>query len=189
MLLIYELYIPQICFIEDNSHDSLACTNWTVDFSVHFIDTYWISLSHKSIKYILAKLFTLDNNFFAYRMKFFIKCRQSVYSVCLFSYSWCDWTRVQSIKASSSNNWNLRSPWDKDLYFSCFKSLQDLTFQEGRLRKASNHENKINLFFFCLNLRNKLLDFTLNILKQRLEKRCHQRSGNLNIRCTFYLNL
>jgi len=84
VLLIDELNIRQISFIEDDAHDSLSRPHRTVYLGVDFINTHRISLSHEGIEDIFAKLLPFNHHLFALRVQFGVKDCESVDAVCLF---------------------------------------------------------------------------------------------------------
>ena len=184
MSFVNKLNIRKFSLIKDDSHDCLSCSNRAVYFGVHFFNTYWISFPDKSIKNVLAKLFSLYYHFFALWMHLFIKHCQSIYTICLFCYSWCYWPWVQTVKACTSDYWYLGTTRNQHLNFVVFKFFKDFVFQEWRFRKPSDHEDEVYLLLFWIDLTKKLFNFSFDILEERLKERSHERTWQLDIWCS-----
>jgi hypothetical protein len=152
MLLVNEVYFSSVCFIENNPHNSLTSAHRAINFSVYLINGNWVSFFNKSIKNIFTEILTFDDNFFRLWMNFWIKSCKCVNPKCFFSYSWSNWSRIQTKKASTPHHRYLRSSRNKYLHSLLLKFFQYLCFEVGALWKTTNHENKINVFIFWLNL-------------------------------------
>ena len=85
MLLVDELHIRQISFVEDDAHNSLSGPNRAVYLGVDLVNAYRVSLSHKSIEDVFTKFLPFDDHLFALRMQFGVKDCESVDAVCFFS--------------------------------------------------------------------------------------------------------
>ena len=165
MFFINELNVWEVSLIENDAHYRLSCSHWAVDLSVNLIYAYRISLSDKGVKNILTKLLPLDDDSLANGVNLRVKGSQGVYSIGLLSYPWSYRARIKAIETGPTDHGNLRSSGDQHLYFSWLKSLEYLSLEKRRLRETSNHEDEVNLLFFRLDLRYKLINFAFDVLK------------------------
>jgi hypothetical protein len=114
-ILVYESHSLLIRTVEDNAHDCLSCSHWTVGFHMHLVNTHCITLAYKGVKDIFTEVFSFNDNFLLICMLIRVIRSQSIDTISLLTDPASDAPWIQSEHTGTSDHTDLRSPWDKDL--------------------------------------------------------------------------